>query len=699
MLSMLRWAGSGLGICLLASTQVLAQAPTEPPSAAADGVVVSNPTVANEGDGVALTNLTEITVRDHRSGPLGSSEVLTSTNVLGGDVVQLQTANETLHVLKRVPGIYMEDYNQGVTSTGLSIRGFNTQGDVPAIKLLIDGIPSNYHTGASELKAVFPLEIDHFDVVKGTNDPRYGLNNVAGNVNVRTRQGEDVQIARVLGGSFRTIEPQLLSGFRTGPLQHTYFFGYRSSQGFRDNSRMDRIAASGKLFYEPTQRLKVGLIARGMHLDAQSPGYLTPEEARETPRLSPLYAREDAGMQRVLHLSGHLDYALLDDFSLQAKAYLQSFARDRSVSFDPEMQQQLRREREWQHGAIAVLTYRAPPRALGLSIELGADYQGQDNKSLRYDTIARVPQGDPVRNYDFLFSTAGSYLQASIKPLPVLKVVAALRADVVWGELEDRGTGDRYDMNDFGVIWQPKLSAAWTVFDGQRLYANYGRTFQVNTGIGAYQTTPGTRLDPSINDGFEAGLRSTINPWLAARAAAWRQLASREVRIKPDNSGESENIGKTDRYGLDLELTVTPIDWLSVWGAFSPVVAKQSEPGSGEGAELRRDKTLNHVPWYTAKAGIDYRRHEGLFVSLWCYAQGAYYLTKENDAAPLGDYIVVNLDARYEVNPWLDLGLSIQNLLNNDYDASIWYKDYGQIGTLHSPGAPLSGYVSATLTL
>jgi hypothetical protein len=40
-------------------------------------------------------------------------------------------------------------------STGLNIRGFNTQGDVPAVKLLIDGIPSNFHAGTSELEAYF----------------------------------------------------------------------------------------------------------------------------------------------------------------------------------------------------------------------------------------------------------------------------------------------------------------------------------------------------------------------------------------------------------------------------------------------------------------------------------------------------------------------------------------------------------------
>jgi iron complex outermembrane recepter protein len=419
---------------------------------------------------------TEVTVSGRRKGPLSAGEVITSTKLLTHEQVESQTVSDPLQLLERVPGVYMQDYNQGTTSTGLGMRGFDTLNEGPAVKLLIDGIPSNFHNiGMNELKAIFPLEIDHIEVVQGTNDPRYGLNNIAGNVSVVTRENEDVQVGRVLAGSFGTIEPQLLCGFRTGRWRQTYFLGYRGSDGFRDNARMDRFAGSAKLFYEPNERLTLGVIARGMFLEAESPGYLTPEEARERPELSPAYAREDAGEQRTLHVSGHVDYSTAA-FSLQAKAYAQSFYRDRNVSFDPVMQQELRHEDELQHGASAVLTYRADPKVLDLSVELGADYQGQRNLQRRFDTIARVPQGAPTRDYDFTFSVAGAYLQTGIRPIDALQLVAAVRADALWGQLKDRLADERYELNDFGVIWQPKLSLAWTFLRGQRLYANYGRT-------------------------------------------------------------------------------------------------------------------------------------------------------------------------------------------------------------------------------
>ncbi|HEX5661479.1 MAG TPA: TonB-dependent receptor, partial [Polyangiales bacterium] len=531
-----------------------------------------------------------------------------------------------------------------------------------------------------------------------TVDARYGLYNVAGNINVYTKQGEDVRKLRLLGGSWGTVEPQALYGQRHGSFHHTYFLGYRSSEGFRTNSRADRVAGSGKWFYEPNQRFKVGLIARGMKFDAKSPGFLDRPDAIARPRSAPAYALPDAGRQWLGSVSGHLDYAITPSLSLQAKLYVQRLYYERNVSFDPSEQQTHRTEDELHHGAIATLTYRARGRrAHDLALEWGLDYQQQLNEQRRFNAIARVAQGTPTRALDFTFGAAGSYLQASVRPVRPVKLVAAVRGDYLWGTLENKLTDRKFGMSDYGVIWQPKLSASYAFYEGQLLYANYGRNYQVGTYNAAYRSPTGQSLDASVNDGWEAGVRTSWAPWLTGRVAFWEQRASKEIRTKPDMSGDSENIGKTRRYGFDLETSVQPLRWLSLWGAFSPVVAKQTAPGAGD--EERRGKYLNHVPWFNAKGGIDLRKFEGVLISLWCYGQGDYYLTKENDGRRVGSYYSVNLDAHYQVTSALDLGLSVQNLTNNEYYPAAWYKNYGSAGEQYSPAAPVSFYASATLTL
>jgi iron complex outermembrane receptor protein len=75
------------------------------------------------------------------------------------------------------------------------------------------------------------------------------------------------------------------------------------------------------------------------------------------------------------------------------------------------------------------------------------------------------------------------------------------------------------------------------------------------------------------------------------------------VRLKFDNSGDSENIGETQRDGFDVEVNARPHARVTGWAVYSHQRARIVEPGRAE-PELR-GKALNHVPTYTAKAGFD----------------------------------------------------------------------------------------------
>ncbi|WP_437937541.1 TonB-dependent receptor [Sorangium sp. So ce341] len=696
-----RTSGLAAALAALLSAPDAAAAPPEdaaPPEGALATAAPEAPPALGE----------EVVVVGQRIGPLDSADVVASVDILGGEQIQEQSAAEPLELLRRVPAVYIESFNQGIINADIGLRGFNTQGDVAHTKLLIDGIPSNHHVGLPDMKAVFPLEIERMEVVKGTNDPRYGLNNVAGNINVVTRKTGNERIARLLAGSFWTVEPQVLVATERDALSQTYFAGYRGSDGYRDHARTDRVAGSAKWFYEPFRQLRLGLILRGMLLDADAPGYLSGDDARARPTTSPAHAATDGGRQTTLHASVHLDHELAEGLSWQLKGYGQAFLRDRWVKFDPDLDQQLRVEDDRQYGAISVLTYRArDPRALGLTVEWGVDYQLQDSRYQRIPTVERKRQGPAFRDEDFALHAVGSYVQASASPIKPIKLVAALRADRLAGAgsfLEQpEGEAARrvdYDLNDYGFIWQPKASVMVTPVEGQSLYANYGRTFQIGTGKGAF-AVQGTPLDPSINDGWEVGVRSSVFPWVTSHLAYWEQRASGEVRDKGDGSGDLENVGETLRRGFDVELTLRPFDFLSVWGAFSRTLSEQVEPGPALAAN--KGKELNHVPGFSAKGGIDLHPVQDLLVSLFCYAQGDYYLNKENfteehGARKVGDYVVVNASAAYDVTEALSVGAEVNNLLDRSYDTSIWYKDFGAAGAQHNPGNGRSAYVTGTLT-
>ncbi|MET0402870.1 MAG: TonB-dependent receptor [Cystobacter sp.] len=694
MASLLRFAP--LVTLLLTWPTLAASQSAAPPASPPSPAMPSQEAPPEGGEDTALSLGEVVQVQGRGVGPLSSAEVLTSVNILGREQLELENANDPLELLRRAPALYVDTYNQGVVGSELGIRGFSTQGETAHARLLIDGIPSNLHIGASDLKSVFPLEIDSIEVVKGTNDPRYGLNNVAGNINVHTRRGGNERQVRLLGGSFATLEPQVLAGFDDGRLAQTYFVGYRHANGYRANSDTDRVAVSGKWFFKPGERSRVGLILRGMNLAAQAPGYLTLDEFRLDPTASVDSASRDGGAQRNLHASLHVDHDFSSSLSWSLKAYGQGFRRTRWVRQSAESSQQERVENEKQYGAISVLTLRTDEWGLkGFCAEWGVDYQFQDNLHQRYRTQERERTGGPVRHHDFGFHAFGSYLQARAWPLEMLKLVAGLRVDGLAGRFQDRLTGREYGINDSGPIWQPKLSAVFTPVDGHNLYANYGRTFQTGVGLTAYQTQA-EPLAPSLNDGWEVGYKSNPASWLTGRVSYWQQHATNEVQLKFDNSGDSENVGETLRRGFDVELTLHPLEPLLVWGAFSRHVSEQVKPGPAFPA--RQGKELSHVPDFSAKAGVDYRPLLALRTSLWMYAQGDYFLEKENALGQYGDYVTFNLDVSYAPTSWLQVALQVKNLLDARYASSVWYRDFEANAVLYNPADGRSFYVSATAT-
>ena len=238
---------------------------------------------AQHDDSTLVLGSVEITAR--RTGPLSARNVLSSVDVLGAELVRGQQVQHAWELFARAPGVMLTQFRQGNESGKLSFRGFNGEGEVNAVKLLIDGIPSNDNAGGMPfLDMLFPLEIGSIEVVRGTNDPRYGLHNIAGNANVTTRSGGNDGEVRVGLGSFDTREVQYAQGIERGNWSQNYFVGQLRSNGYRDNSGFKKTTVSGKWAYTSDDgRTRTGLSARHTDGDGEEAGYLEAPDARSHP--------------------------------------------------------------------------------------------------------------------------------------------------------------------------------------------------------------------------------------------------------------------------------------------------------------------------------------------------------------------------------------------------------------------------------
>ena len=645
-------------------------------------------------DADSTVTLGEVHVRNTATGNLPTKSVLSSVNILGANMIENQNVLNSWQLFSQMPGIMLTEFKQGTTAGKLSFRAFNGEGEINAVKLLIDGIPSNSNDGNMPyLDMIFPLDIEAIELVKGTNDPRYGLHNIAGNASIVTDIGGNYTKARASVGSFETRELQLGKGYESSGFAQNYFLAYQANGGYREHADSEKMSFAGKWFYTPNEgRTRVGLIARVYRHDAQEPGYLTLDQSRRDPEMSPAHNATDAGNRRMSQISTHLESQLTDRLFWTARAYANNLDDQRWVRFSAGVSQQNRKVEEQHTGALTTLTYRPVVSWLkDLAIEGGLDAQWQDNKSWRYTTANRVTVSK-TRDQRFDFDIYGAYVQAVIKPTDNLKLIPAYRVDKAYGDYTNHLNGITYDINDYGLIRQPKFSAVYSVAPGYSVYGNWGKTFQVGVGTAAYKVNQTADLEPSINRGWEIGLKFKPATWAEGRIAAWEQTASNEARRKlNDPNNASENIGKTRRRGYDVEINLRPSDKTTVWASYSHQDSKILKAEAS--APQTAGKEIDHIPHHLFAAGVDYQATPNLRLTAWANAQSDYFLERANSAGKYGDFALFNVGADYRLTRDVTLQFQIKNLTDQYYEY-VWH-DGSQ--SLHAPGDGRAFYAAVGL--
>lgn len=650
---------------------------------------------ADAPTGESAFDVGRVVVTAAQRGPLRSRSLLTSVDVVNADALAGQSVQATWELFNLVPGALLTNFNQGTTSGKVAMRGFNGEGNVNAVKMLIDGVPANSNDGNMPfLDAVMPLELQAIEVVRGTNDARYGLHNIAGNINLVTaRGGNDLQ-ARLGAGAFNSLDLQLAKGIESGAFSQNYFVGHKRSNGWRDHSDSHKTTLSGQWFYNGAT-WQAGLTARHFTHDAQEPGYLTDADAVARPRLSYAFSATDGGERTADQLALHLDGRLATALDGSVRVYRNRYVDQRWVQFSAGTSQQERDSDEVHTGMRATLSWRPPVAGMhAMALEGGVDFEHQDDRSQRYLTTQRLRQSQ-TRDQAWTLDTTGAYVQAVLQPTATVKIVPGWRVDRVSGDFSNQLAHTSAGINDYGHIHQPKLSAVWSPVVWASVYANWGRTFQVGVGSGSFKIPPRVAdLRPSINDGWEAGFKFRPQPWLDGRFAVWQQTATDEVRRKlNDPNGDSDNVGATRRRGADLQLGFKPLPGLDGWVAMTLQKAVIVEPDPL--APATRGKEIDHVPHHLVNAGMDWRVAPTLKLSATLNGQSSYFLDSSNATGRYGAYALLNLGASWQASPSWTLDAQLRNATNRA-TAYVWHD-----GTqaLHSPGAPRGLFVALSTRL
>ncbi|TBU98561.1 TonB-dependent receptor [Stutzerimonas kirkiae] len=659
--------------------------------------------------GNSTITLGEVRVSKKSGTALRTENVLTSVDVMGGDQVEDKNVMNSWQLLGQMPGIQLTETGQGAESGKATFRAFNGEGYINGIKVLIDGVPSNVNSGNQRfIDMVFPLDIDYIEVVRGTNDPRYGLHNIGGNINYATRQGGNYIDSRLTYGSFDTREIQLAVGHEEGNFAQNYLLAKQDSDGFRDNGNSNKYALGGKWFVsDDAQTFRVGLIARLYHHQAEEGGFLTRQEMRASRTRSPAKNANDSDDRDMKHLSLHMDWQLNDDLNLSSKLYYNSYNDDRTVTFTSYQAGDAPRQRrlwdEQQSGVLSNLTWRANDL---LTLDGGISFEEQDNAYRRQ----RYPYGVPtdfdaaptrIQNDDhYTLRNLGAYVQGIIQPTESLKIIPAMRVDKFTGNTNLLG-GEKASLQDYGWIRQPKLSVIYSLTQNVDVYANWGRTFQILTGSTgpAYMTAGQGRYDPSINTGKELGVKFRPFEGSEARLSVWQQDATDEVANMP-STGTTVGLGETRRRGVDMQITAQLNDQWTLWGSHAIQEAKVIKAFTSAGESLA-GKEVFSTPRYISNFGADYRFNDSWRFGVQARAQGSYYIDELNEAGKYGGFAVLDANASYQLSSTTSIDLQLKNLTDREYEY-VWYDNFfwgGDDQPMFSPAPGRSAYVSLNMKL
>lgn len=609
-----------------------------------------------------------------------------------------------------MPGIQLTETRMGAESGKATFRAFNGEGYINGIKVLIDGIPSNVNSGNQRfIDMIFPLEIDYIEVVRGTNDPRYGLHNIGGNINIATRQGGNYLDSRLTYGSFNTREAQVALGRESDGFAQNYFFAKQDSDGHRDHSESEKYSFGAKWSLTAAGgAVRTGLAVRAYNHKAEEPGFLTAGELAADRDQSPAKNANDRDDRDMSQISAHLDWEIAPTVFLGNKLYFNTYKDDRQVTFSSNPAGTAPRQRriwdEHQFGLLSTLTWRA--NAL-ITVDGGVNVERQKNEYRRYRYAFSVPTvfGTPAftQNDDaYSLNNVGAYVQTVIAPTESLKIIPGYRVDRFSGHTLIRTSGVEADLQDSGWIDQPKLSVVYSPVENMSLYANWGRTFQVLTGsrAPAYLTPGQSEFKPSINTGKEAGIKFAPAAGSEMRLAVWQQDATDEVANMP-STGTTVGLGETRRRGVDLQLTGRLTDRLEVWLSHSVQEAKVVSAFTSTGTSLA-GKEVFSTPRYITNIGADYRLSDAWRFGLQGRAQGDYYIDDLNAQGKFGGFVLFDASVRYTLSPTTSLDLQVRNIADRDYEY-VWYDNFfwpaGSHQPSFSPGPGRAAYLSLNLKL
>ncbi|UAJ08982.1 TonB-dependent receptor [Glacieibacterium megasporae] len=262
----------------------------------------------------------------------------------------------------------------------------------------------------------------------------------------------------------------------------------------------------------------------------------------------------------------------------------------------------------------------------------------------------------------------GAFAEATIHPLPTVRVILGLRGDGYAFQVNSSIAANSGHATA-GIV-SPKAAIAWTPLEQLEFYANYGEGFHSNDGRGTTITinpqdgSPAGKVDALVKArGYEAGVRARPVDGLTLTATYWSLHFNSELQYDGDQ-GETSPNGPSQRHGYELSAFYKPADWLTVDGQYTRSYARSTDLPPGQ------DHIVNALESVISAGVVGHYRKASAAIRLRHF--GPYPIIEDNSvrARPL---TVVNARLGYDLGR-ITLAADLINALDaHDYEIEYYY--------------------------
>lgn len=598
-------------------------------------------------------------------------EIASRVQVIDQKAIEKSGATNLVDLLKSNANLHFRSTSGNVARSEISMGGFG-ENSGQRVLILLDGHRLNTADQGQINWLSIPIGlVESVEVIRGGQSALYGNNAVGGVIKINTRRPSEVLSGQAQAslGSFDSYNGRVALTGSEGSLGFSLHAEHDATEGYRENSQYEAEGGGLRLDWNPTRPLSFYGSFSAVSSEHGLPGPLTRAELEADRRQST--EPENRGLEDAYYFRGGAAYCIGDLWTLALdSAYTQRELFSDFVSSASSVEQD--------YEIISVspsLTFDDGR----LTAVLGLDYYD--------DGVDAVSVFFGVTPFDYQRQTLAGYASLSYD----LGEAWILTASARYEEAETTGHFGGVDLGDVkedAVSWSLGLIRTFDsqarVYGSVRQFYRYPATDEVLIFFPVLAFSPD--LNPERGHEFEWGGDIIWDALTLGGRVYWMQMED-EVAFDPGIGlfGANTNLDDTERFGIDLNLSYAFTPDLTFDLAYSWV---QAEIQDGDYAESE----LPLVPAHKLRLGVEYRSGQG-----WILAAGASYTADlyiggdfNNEQKALGDYVLYDLNVRYQIREGLEVFVVVENLSDEEYVSTAFNPD-----ALY-PGTGRSGRIGLT---